>query len=71
MGITGRQGSWKTKFWGWGGVGRGRLAWCLVPADSPGPDLTVGGYVGDSSVLKRGVWVKGKLNSAKPLAIIA
>lgn len=43
MGITGRQDSWKTKFGGWGGVGRGGLAWCLVPADSPGPDLTVGG----------------------------
>ena len=45
MGITGRQDSWKTKFGGWGEVGRGRLAWCLVPADSPGPDLTVGGQV--------------------------
>ena len=43
MGITGRQGSWKTKFGGWGGVGHGRLAWCLVPGDSPGPDLIVGG----------------------------
>lgn len=75
-GITGRQGSWKTKLGGGdggGGGGWGQWLYCLVPVDSLGPDLTRpdSGWVGGSSVLKKGVRVKGKLNTAKPLAIIA
>ena len=68
MGITGRQGSWKTKFGGWGGVGLVVLlgAWCQQIAQDQAWQ-----WVGRWQLcVKKGVWVKGKLNSAKPLAII-